>query len=97
MCLWLAVSTSGFYGWIKRPQSDTAAHREQLAERIHHFFEVLDRTYGYRRIHADLACKGTECSPEFGRQIMHDQGQITQLLLRTRGTLKHRVANDPAM
>lgn len=76
MCLWLAVSTSGFYDWLKRPQSATAARRERLAERIHHFFEVSDGTYGYRRIHADLACEGTECSPELVRQIMRDQGLV---------------------
>lgn len=38
MCLWLAVSTSGFYDWLKRPQSATAARREALAARVRHFF-----------------------------------------------------------
>ena len=64
MCLWLAVSTSGFYDWLKRPQSATAARREALAARVRHFFTASDGTYGYRRIHADLAAEGVECSPE---------------------------------
>src|SRR5690625_1552560 len=63
MCRWLAVSTSGFYHWLCRPQSATAARREQLAARIRYFFDLSDGTYGYRRIHADLAGEGTECSP----------------------------------
>ena len=58
MCLWLAVSTSGFYDWLKRPQSATAARREALAARVRHFFTASDGTYGYRRIHADLAAEG---------------------------------------
>src|SRR5699024_8848076 len=73
MCLWLAVSTSGFYDWLSRRQSPTAARRQALAARVRHFFEASDGTYGYRRIHADLADEGTECSAELVRQIMRDE------------------------
>lgn len=76
MCLWLAVSTSGFYNWLSRPQSATAARREALAARVRHFFKDSDGTYGYRRIHADLNAEGTECSPEMVRQIMRDEDLI---------------------
>ena len=76
MCLWLAVSTSGFYNWLSRPQSATAARRADLAVWIRSFFEKSDGTYGYRRIHADLACEGIECSPEFVRQIMRQEALI---------------------
>ena len=76
MCRWLAVSTSGFYHWATRLQSATAARREGLTARIQHFFEESEEsegTYGYRRIHADLAAEQTECSPELVRQIMRHQ------------------------
>jgi transposase InsO family protein len=76
MCAWLLVSTSGFYHWLTRPQSATAARREVLTARVEAFFEASDGTYGYRRIHADLAGEGTECSPELVRQIMRSQGLI---------------------
>lgn len=76
MCLWLTVSTSGFYNWLKRPQSATAARREALAARVRYFFEESDGTYGYRRIHADLAAEQTECSPELVRQIMRAEGLV---------------------
>jgi len=76
MCCWLGVSTSGFYHWAKRPQSATAARREALTARVHHFFVDSDGTYGYRRIHADLAEEGTECSAELVRQIMREEGLI---------------------
>ena len=76
MCTWLTVSTSGFYLWLARPQSATAACRGALTTRVRHFFEAPDGTYGYRRIHADLADEDTECSPDLVRQIMGDQGLV---------------------
>lgn len=76
MCAWLAVSTSGFYHWLSRPASATASRRAALTARVRHFFAASDGTYGYRRIHADLAAEHTECSPELVRQIMRDEGLI---------------------
>ncbi|WP_081743539.1 IS3 family transposase, partial [Arthrobacter sp. H20] len=73
MCRWLAVSTSGFYDWLSRPRSATAARRQVLAVRIRSFFDAADGTYGYRRIHADLAAEGTACSPELVRSIMRQE------------------------
>jgi putative transposase len=69
MCAWLLVSTSGFYHWLTRSQSATAARREVLTARVEAFFEDSEGTYGYRRIHADLAEEGTECSPELVRLL----------------------------
>jgi putative transposase len=76
MCRWLAVSTSGFYHWATRPQLATSARRRALTARIQHYFEESEGTYGYRRIHADLAAEQTECSPELVRQIMRYQGLV---------------------
>jgi putative transposase len=76
MCRWLGVSASGFYHWLGRPQSATAARREAVAARVRHFFDASDGTYVYRRVHADLAGEGTECSPEPVRQIMREAGLV---------------------
>lgn len=76
MCRWLEISRSGFYHWRSRPVSATAARRQALAARVRHFFEESEGTYGYRRIHADLAGEGTECSPELVRQIMRQEGLV---------------------
>ena len=76
MCVWSVVSTSGFYHWLSRPQSATAARREALTTRVKHFFQASDGTYGYRRIHADLVGEDTRCSPGLVRHIMRDEGLI---------------------
>jgi len=76
MCAWLAVSTSGFYHWLSRPTSATAARRVALTARVRHFFKASDGTYGYRRIHADLVGEDTECSAELVRQIMRNEAMV---------------------
>jgi putative transposase len=76
MCRWSDVSTSGFYHWRTRPQSVTSARRQVLVGRIKHYFEDSEGTYGYRRIHADLAHEQTKCSPELVRQIMLQEGLV---------------------
>jgi hypothetical protein len=43
---------------------------------VKHFFTASDGTYGYRRVHADLADEGTGCSPELVRQIMRAEGLV---------------------
>jgi hypothetical protein len=55
MCIWMEVSRSGFYDWRARPESATAKRRGILALYIRKSFEDSDDTYGYRRVHADLA------------------------------------------
>ncbi len=65
MCRWLAVSTSGFYHWATRPKSATSGRRQALTAPDPALLEESEGTYGYRRIHADLAAEQTECSPNW--------------------------------
>jgi putative transposase len=74
MCLWAEVSKSGFYDWLTRPASATAARRRELEVVITSIFEASDATYGYRRVHAELRAGQVQCSPEFARAVMHDLG-----------------------
>jgi hypothetical protein len=57
MYRWLEVSTSGLYQWLTRSQSVTSTRRQALLVRVRFYFEESDGTYGYRRIHADLAAE----------------------------------------
>lgn len=76
MCEWMEVSTSGFYEWLDRPMSATAARRERLKLIIVKAFEDSDETYGYRRLHAQLARWGQACSPELVRALMRELGLV---------------------
>ena len=74
MCDWTGVSRSGFYEWRNRTESFTAKRREELKEVITTSFEASDGTYGYRRVHADLATRGRACGPELVRALMRELG-----------------------
>lgn len=74
MCAWLHVSRSGYYEWKKRPASATVRRREELKTLITFFFDASDGTYGYRRIHADLADHGVDCGLELVRALMRELG-----------------------
>jgi putative transposase len=72
MCEWAEVSTSGYYEWRDRPASATAIRREHLTKLIAAIFKQSDETYGYRRIHAQLARQGEQVSPEHVRELMRE-------------------------
>ena len=74
MCALMEVSRSGFYEWRERPASATAERREDLKLYIIKSFEDSDGTYGYRRVHADLAGWGVPCGPELVRSLMRELG-----------------------
>lgn len=74
MCGWLAVSRSGFYEWRGRPASATVCRRAELTLLIATSFEASDGTYGYRRVHADLAGWDMPCGPELVRAVMRELG-----------------------
>lgn len=74
MCQLLEVSRSGFYEWRGRPASATADRREELKLVITRSFNDSDGTYGYRRVHADLADWDVPCGPELVRALMRELG-----------------------
>jgi transposase InsO family protein len=76
MCAWIGVSRSGFYEWRDRPASASARRREELKLVITHSFEESDGTYGYRRVHAELARRGERCTPELVRSLMRELGLV---------------------
>ncbi|MEU7768212.1 IS3 family transposase, partial [Nocardia sp. NPDC049190] len=76
MCRWAKVSRSGYYAWLNREPSATAQRRDILAAEIRFCFDRSDDTYGYRRIHAQLARWGTMADPETIRTIVRELGLI---------------------
>jgi transposase InsO family protein len=74
MCRWMDVSRSGFYGWRNTPESATARRRGMLALYVRKSFGDSGDTYGYRRVHADLAAWGVPAGPELVRWVMRELG-----------------------
>ncbi|WSJ15934.1 IS3 family transposase [Nocardia sp. NBC_01327] len=76
MCRWSKVSRSGYYDWKSRSVSVTTVRREILSAEVQFAFEHSDGTYGYRRVHAQLARWGTIADPETVRSIMRELGLV---------------------
>jgi len=76
MCERLDVSTSGYYDWRRRPDSATARRREELTLLVMKAFDDSDSTYGYRRVHAQLARWGAAAGLELVRQLMRQLGLV---------------------
>lgn len=76
MCRWAKVSRSGYYEWRDRGTSATGVRRRTLQALVAHSFEASDSTYGYRRVHADLARRGHHADPDTIRQVMRGLGLI---------------------
>jgi putative transposase len=76
MCAWAGVSRSGFYDWLTRPTSATTVRRRELETVVAALFTASDATYGYRRLHAELARGQVRCSPELVRSIMRGLGLV---------------------
>lgn len=74
MCGWLGVSKSGFYEWRARPASATRERRAWLAGEIGRVFTGSFETYGYRRVHAQLAREGIDAGLELVRALMRELG-----------------------
>jgi putative transposase len=72
MCRWMKVSRSWFHEWRSAPESATAKRRAELALYIRKSFDDSNETYGYRRVHADLAARGVPCGPELVRSLMRE-------------------------
>jgi len=76
MCEWMDVSRSGFHEWRGREESATVRRQEELKLLIQHAFTDSDGTYGYRRVHAELARLGVHAGDELVRRLMREMGLV---------------------
>lgn len=95
MCAWLEVSDSGFYEWWSRPASATAARRDRLRLLITRAFTDSDGTYGYRRVHAQLARWGERASLELVRALMRELDLVACQPRPHRASLTERGVSGP--
>lgn len=58
MCELLGVSTSGYYAWLKRPDSGRAVQNKVLTDLIHQIHTNSRGTYGAPRIYEELLDQG---------------------------------------
>ena len=78
MCRILGVSNSGYYAWLKRPESPRRQENRRLLMAIKVVHEKSRKTYGSPRIHAELNESGTVCSRYRVARLMRQHGIVSK-------------------
>lgn len=76
VCEALAVSSSGYYRWRKKPGGSGryCPRRDRLRSAIREAYAGSRRTYGSPRIHAALQARGMPCCVNTVAKIMREEG-----------------------
>ena len=90
MCRILAVSPSGYYAWVARPESRRAAENRRLVAEIRVIHAESRRTYGSPRVHATLQAQGKRIGEHRVARLMRTSA------IRAKTTLKWRATTDSA-
>jgi len=74
MCRLLGVPRSTFYYWKDKAETATEARRRHLAVQVKQVFEDARKTYGCRRVAAQLNRDGIPCSVGLVADLMRESG-----------------------
>ena len=74
MCRLLKVSRSGFYAFLKRPESTRQRRRAQVSEAVENTFAAFKKRYGAPRLTRELNAQGIECSLNHVALLMQEKG-----------------------
>ena len=90
MCRVLEASPSGFYDWLRRPESRRAAEDRALVAKIQAVHSDSRQTYGSPRVHASLKATGSAAtgSNVYVARLMREND------IRARTKRKFKVTTD---
>lgn len=92
MCRLLGVARSGYYVWLRKPNSDRELEDKRLLRLIRASFEASQGVYGAPRVFLDLREAGETCSKHRVARLMRENGIRAQPGYRNR----RYVAGKPA-
>ena len=72
MCRLLNISRSGYYAWVKRPQSLRKKRNTELLEKIRNIHKVSRETYGSPRVTHALKNEGVQCGKNRIAKLMKE-------------------------
>ncbi len=70
----MQVSKSGYYAWLKRPESERSQQNKQLVEQIRRIHDGSGASYGSPRIYIELKEQKVECSLKRVARLMRLEG-----------------------
>ena len=86
LCRNLRVTTSGFYAWRGRPDSDHTVEDRRLQVLIRASFDASKQRYGSPRIHEDLIEQQEQVSRKRVIRLMQEDGLVARARKRYKGT-----------
>ena len=74
MCRVMRMHRSGFYAWMKAPQSQRSQEDEEILKKIRTFYQASNGVYGSPRVHRDLREDGERCGEHRVARLMRING-----------------------
>lgn len=74
MCRLLKLARSGFYAWLKRPESSRQQKRIKVGAAVETVFVDFKKRYGAPRIALELNAQGITCSVNHIAKILQEKG-----------------------
>ena len=96
MCQVLEVGKSGFYAWLRRPESPRSRANRRLLVAIKAVHQRSRQAYGSPRVHADLNASGQACGKHRVAQLMRTHGLVSRHKRKFRATTNSRHAHPVA-
>jgi putative transposase len=96
LCCVLEVSTSGYYAWLNRPESQRSQENKNITQRIRYYHKRSHGIYGAPKIHRDLQAEGLECSRPRIARLMKSAGIASKLRRKFITTTESKSTTQPA-
>jgi transposase InsO family protein len=96
LCTVLEVSSSGYYDWLKRPESKRSLENRRLTERIQRSHQRSRGIYGAPKIHEDMRAEGETCSVKRVARLMQKAGIESKIARKFKVTTDSRNTMQPA-
>ena len=90
MCTLLKVSRSGYYAWLKRPESRRSLENRALEDKIRVIHSASHGIYGSPKIYKDLIDDGVRCGKNRVARIMREAGIRSRTKKKFKATTNSR-------
>jgi len=96
MCEVLEISSSGYYDWRDRPESERSKRHQRLLVKINEFHQASGEIYGSPRIHKDIQEDGEVVGVNTVAKLMQRERIQSKVYRRFVVTTNSRQTKDPA-
>ena len=86
MCSVFQVSRSGYYAWLKQPESRRRREDNVLSKVIAEIHKESNKIYGSPKIHGELQKRGIRCGQKRVARLMRKDGLRAKIIRKFKAT-----------